>query len=85
MQIQRKYIYFNGPQWTEFGEIKMFTSSNRTSRLAGFVFAVVMTVAVNSSMLMTFDGVATDAYLAQGTQTRNVAVLETVIIVGQRI
>ncbi len=63
----------------------MFTSSNRTSRLAGFVFAVVMAVAVNSSVLMTFDSVATDAYLAQTTPTRNVAVLETVTIVGRRI
>ncbi len=63
----------------------MYTSSNRTSRLAGFVFAVVMAVAVNSSVLMTFDSVATDAYLAQTTQTRTVAVLETVTIVGRRI
>ena len=62
----------------------MFTSSNHTSRLACFVFAVVMAVAVNSSVLMTFDSVATDAYLAQSTQTRNVAVLETVTIVGRR-
>lgn len=63
----------------------MFTSSNRTSRLAGFVFAVVMAVAVNSSVLMTFDSVATDAHLALTTPTRNVAVLETVTIVGRRI
>lgn len=63
----------------------MFTSSNRTSRLAGFVFAAVMAVAVNSSVLMTFDRVATDAYLAHSTQTRNVAVLEAVTIVGRRI
>ncbi len=62
----------------------MFTSSNHTSRLAGFVFAAVMTVAVNSSVLMTFQRVTTDAYLAQSSQTRNVAVLETVTIVGRR-
>ena len=63
----------------------MFTSSNRTSRLASFLFAVVMAVAVNSSVLMTFDSVTPDAYLAQNTQTRNVVVLETVTIVGRRI
>ncbi len=63
----------------------MFTSSNQTSRLAGFIFAVVMAVAVNSSVLMTFDSVATDATLAQSTPAHTVAVLETVTIVGRRI
>ena len=85
MHIRQKYILFNGPQWPDFGEIKMFTSSHRTTRLASFSFAFLMAVVVNGSMLMTFDGVATDATLAQATATRNVAVLETVTIVGRRI
>ncbi len=63
----------------------MFTTSNRTSRLPGFVFAAVMAVAINGSMLMTFNGVATDAYLAHSTQSNNVAVLATVTVVGHRI
>nr|WP_295777696.1 hypothetical protein [Rhodoferax sp.] len=63
----------------------MFTSSNRTTRLASFTFAVLMAVAVNGSMLMKFDSVATEASIAQAAQPRNVAVLETVTIVGRRI
>lgn len=62
----------------------MFTASNRTSRLAGFIFAGVMAIAINGSMLMTFNGVATDAYLAQNTQSNTVA-LATVTVVGHRI
>lgn len=85
MPIRRQYILFNGPQWLEFGEKKMFTSSNRTSRLAGLMFAAVMAVAIHSSVLMTFDNLATDAYVAQSILPPNVAVLETVTIVGQRI
>ena len=63
----------------------MSTASNRTSRLAGFIFASVMAVGINGGMLMTFNGVATDAYLAHSTQSNNVAVLATVTVVGHRI
>ena len=63
----------------------MFTSSNRTMRLASVSFAVLMAVVINGSMLMKFDSAATEATLAQATQPRNVAVLETVTIVGHRI
>ena len=62
----------------------MFTSSNRTMRLASVSFAVLMAVIVNGSMLMKFDSVAKRADLAQATQARSVAVLETVTIVGRR-
>ena len=62
----------------------MFTTSNRTSRLAGITFAVLMAVVVNGGMLMKFDSVATAASLAQSSQAHNVAVLETVTIVGRR-
>ena len=85
MQIRLKYILFNGPQWPEFGKIKMFTSSNRTTRLASFTFAVLMAVFVNGTMLMKFDSIGSEASIAQATQPRNVAVLETVTIVGRRI
>ncbi len=63
----------------------MFTSSHRTTRLASFSFAVLMAVVVNGSMLMKFNSVATEANLAQTNQAHNVAVLETVTIVGNRI
>lgn len=63
----------------------MFATSTRTTRLAGFTVAVLMSVAVNGGMLLKFNSVATEASLAQAAQTRNVAVLETVTVVGHRI
>ena len=63
----------------------MFTASNTVTRLSSFTFAVLMVIAVNGSMLMTFDSVATSASLAQSAKVRQVAVLETVTIVGRRI
>jgi hypothetical protein len=62
----------------------MFTASNRTARLASLSFAVLMAVVVNGSMLKNFDNVAQKASLAQSTQALNVAVLDTVTIVGRR-
>lgn len=62
----------------------MFAASNTATRFASFAFAFVMAVAVNGSMLMKFDSVATSATVAQTSQARNVAVLETVTIVGHR-
>jgi hypothetical protein len=63
----------------------MFTASNRTSRLVSFSFAVLMAVVVNGSLLMNFDSVAQNAVVAQSSQVRDVAVLDTVTIVGRRI
>ena len=63
----------------------MFTATNNNTRLSAFTFAVLMTVVVHGSMLLTFHDAANDATLAQTTQTRNVAVLDTVTIVGRRI
>lgn len=63
----------------------MFTASNNTTRFASFTFAVLMSIAINGSMLLKFDSVATSASLAQSTKAANVAVLDTVTIVGQRI
>lgn len=63
----------------------MFAASNRTARFTSFTFAVLMAVAVNGSMLMKFDSVAADASFAQTSQARNVAVLDTVTIIGHRI
>ncbi|QTN27080.1 hypothetical protein HZ993_17485 [Rhodoferax sp. AJA081-3] len=66
----------------------MFTATNNNTRLTAFTFAVLMTMIVHGSMLLTFHDAANDATLAQTTQTtqtRNVAVLDTVTIVGRRI
>lgn len=63
----------------------MFTATNRTTRFAGITFAVFMAVVVNGSMLMKFDSVATAAALAQSAQPANVAVLQTVTVIGRRI
>lgn len=63
----------------------MFTATTNNTRLTAFSFAVLMTVVVHGSMLLTFHDAANDATLAQTTQVRNVAVLDTVTIVGRRI
>lgn len=63
----------------------MFTTTTNNTRLTAFTFAVLMTVVVHGSMLLTFHDAANDATLAQTTQVRNVAVLDTVTIVGRRI
>ena len=62
----------------------MFTASNNTTRLAAFSFAVLMAVVVNGGMLMKFDSVAQEV-AADNTQPSNVAVLETVTVVGRRV
>ncbi|MBC7617575.1 MAG: hypothetical protein H7293_01040 [Candidatus Saccharibacteria bacterium] len=63
----------------------MFTASNNTTRLAAFSFAVLMAVVVNGGMLLKFDSVAQEMAAANSTQPSNVAVLETVTIVGHRV
>ena len=63
----------------------MFTASNTVTRLASFTFAVLMVIAVNGSMLVTFDNVASSASAAHSAKVRQVAVLETVTVVGRRI
>ncbi len=63
----------------------MFTASNTATRFASFTFAVLMVMAVNGSTLMKFDNVATAASVAQNAKVRQVAVLDTVTIVGRRI
>ena len=63
----------------------MFATLNRTIRISGFAFAVLMAVAVNGSMLLKFDAVAANAAMAQNTLTSGVAVLDKVTVVGHRI
>jgi len=59
----------------------MYTS--RTTRFAGLLIAVLLTVAVNGAMLWKFDAVAHDATLAS-VQLPSVATLEKVYIVANR-
>lgn len=63
----------------------MFTATSRTTHFASFTFSLLIAIAINGSLLMKFDSVATNAYLARSAQSDNVAVLETVTIVGHRI
>jgi hypothetical protein len=63
----------------------MFNTSKNTTRLVGFSFAVLMAVAINGGMLLKFDSVAHEMAAANNTQTHNVAVLETVTVVGHRV
>ncbi len=63
----------------------MFTATTTPSRLAAFSFALLMTVALHGMMLQTFDTVADNATMAQASQVHNVAVLESVTVVGRRI
>ena len=62
----------------------MFTPSNNTTRLAAFSFAVLMAVVVNGGVVLKFDSV-THEVAAAATKPSNVAVLETVTIVGRRV
>jgi uncharacterized membrane protein len=64
----------------------MFTASIKTTRLAALSFAVLMAVVVNGGVILKFDSVAHEvAAAANTTQPSNVAVLETVTIVGRRV
>ena len=62
----------------------MFATTTHNTRIASFAFAVLMAVAVNGAMLITFNGASTDAFVAQSLQSGHVAVLDKVTIVGHR-
>ena len=54
----------------------------RTNRMAALIVAVLMTLTVQGGMLWGFHSVEQDTDAAQ---TSNIAVLETVTIVGHRV
>ena len=62
----------------------MYTATSRTARFASLTFAVFMAVAINGSMLMKFDSLATSDTLAQSASGPTVVALKTVTIVGRR-
>jgi len=59
-------------------------STTRTTRIAGFLVAVLMTVAINGAMLLKFDAVAQEGVLAHSGQTPTVVTLEALSIAAQR-
>jgi len=59
-------------------------NTNRTTRFAGLLIAVLMTVAVNGAMLWKFDAVAQEGVIANIGKTPTVVTLDTVSIVARR-
>jgi hypothetical protein len=58
-------------------------NTNRTTRFAGLLLAVLMTLAINGVMLLKFDSVARQEY-AGSARTPTVVTLGTVNVVAQR-
>ena len=58
-------------------------NTNRTTRFAGLLVAVLMTVAINGAMLLKFDSVAQEGYAGSG-QSATVVTLDTVNVVAHR-
>ncbi len=58
-------------------------NTNRTTRFAGLLLAVLITVAVNGAMLLKFDSVAQEGYASNG-QGPTVVTLGTVEVVAHR-
>ena len=58
-------------------------NTNRTTRFAGLLVAVLMTTVINGAMLMNFDAVAQEAYASAG-QTPTFVTLGTVNVVASR-
>jgi len=59
-------------------------NTNRTTRFAGLLIAVLMTVAINGAILWKFDTVAQEGVVASGDQTPTVVMLESVNVVAAR-
>jgi hypothetical protein len=59
-------------------------NTNRTTRFAGFMTAVLMAFAVNGAMLWEFDSVAHEAEMANSAQRQIVVKLEPVMVVSSR-
>jgi len=58
--------------------------TNRTTRLVGFLVAVLMTVVVNGAMLLKFDAIAHEGVIANSGQPPTVVTLDAVSIVARR-
>jgi hypothetical protein len=58
-------------------------NTNRTTRFAGLLIAVLMTVAVNGAMHLKFDSLVQEGHASAG-QTPTVVMLDTVNVVAHR-
>ncbi len=58
-------------------------NTNHTTRLAGLLTAMLMTLAINGAMLSKFNSVAQEGY-ASNSQASNVVTLQTVSVVAHR-
>jgi hypothetical protein len=59
-------------------------NTNRTTRFAGLLTAVLMTVVINGAMLLKFDSVAQEGAFASGSQSPAIVSLKSVNIVAAR-
>jgi hypothetical protein len=59
-------------------------NTNRTTRFAGLMVAVLMTIAINGAMLWKFDAVAHEGVFASNPQLPAAVSLESVNIVAAR-
>ena len=59
-------------------------NTNRTTRLVGLLVAMLMSVAINSTMLLKFDAVAQEGVIANSGMIPTVVTLDAVSIVAQR-
>ena len=59
-------------------------NTNRTTRLAGVLLALLVTVVIQGAMLWKFEAVAQHGSVARSSQTRSVATLPPVYIVAAR-
>lgn len=62
----------------------MTYSTERSTRLAGFVLAVLMATVVNGSMLWKFDDMAQNGGQGTSYQVPSYITLETVTVVGRQ-
>lgn len=62
----------------------MAYSTERSTRLAGFVLAVLMATVVNGSMLWKFDDMAQNGSQMNSYQVPSYITLETVTVVGHQ-
>lgn len=62
----------------------MTYSTQRSTRLAGFVLAVLMATVVNGSMLWKFDDMAQNGSQGMSYQVPSYITLETVTVVGRQ-
>ena len=85
IEIQGTYILFNGAAVASNLEKKMFATSITTQRLASLAVAMAMVVAVNGGMLLMFDSASQNMASVNSAQPANLAVLETVTIIGRRV